>query len=189
MLYSPLTMKMKITYLLCLTLFIGLSSYAQELTKTSGLSISFKIKNLGATVDGFFKKGSAIVQWNEKEPTLSSIKGTADAGSITTGINLRDRHLKDKEEFFNSKVYSEVKMNAVKIEKDTKSSDSYMVTWDLTMKGITRRFKSTLKATSFNNGVELSTNFTVNRNDWGLGGKSISMGDAVTIQLKVTLSK
>lgn len=180
---------MKKNTLLFLALIISLSSYAQELTKTSGLSISFKIKNLGATVDGFFKKGSAIVKWNEKDPTLSSIKGTAEVASITTGINLRDRHLKDKEEFFNSKVHSEIKMNAVKIEKDTKSTDSYMVTWDLTMKGITRRFKSTLKATAINNGVDLSTNFTVNRNDWGIGGQSISMGDAVTIQLKVTLSK
>lgn len=164
------------------------SSAIAQSQNVSGYLISFKIKNLGATVNGLFKSGSIKINWNEKSPNLSSLEGSAEANSISTGNKLRDSHLKDKEEFFNASKYGQLKMKSVMIEK--KGGTDYEVTWDLTMKGITRRLKSNLKVTqNKNQSQQLTTEFSINRKEWNIGGNSLTMSDMVTIKLQATISK
>jgi polyisoprenoid-binding protein YceI len=150
-------------------------------------AITFKIKNAGIGVDGKFAKVNAVVFIDESDPTKSSFMGTADANTISTGIKLRDNHLKEKEEFFYTSNYPIVSMKSVKVLP--KSSGLYTVTWDLTMKGVTRRFTSDVSSTIIGTELQLNAQFKINRNDWKLGGNSMTMADIVTVKLMAVLTK
>jgi polyisoprenoid-binding protein YceI len=156
--------------------------------KVTSFSVTFKIKNFGATVDGSFKKGSAKINFNEASPNLSTFEGSVEANSISTGNKLRDGHLKDKEEFFNVVKYPTLTMKSVTVEKI--SEGNYQITWDITMKGITRRLKAPMSITAAaNNSKQFSSEFKINRNEWKVGGSSMTMGDAVTIKIQATTTK
>ncbi len=150
-------------------------------------TISFKIKNAGIKVDGSFKKATISIVVDDTKPENSSFMGIVDAKSISTGIKLRDTHLKEKEDFFNTEKFPSLTMKSVSVSQ--KKPDVYIVVWDLTMKGVARRFSSEVITKIVDNSLLLSTDFVINRNDWNVGGSSITMGDNVTVKLKSTLSK
>ena len=150
-------------------------------------SITFKIKNAGIGVNGSFEKSSLQVYVDDSNPNLSHFSGTVESQSIQTGIKLRDNHLRDKEEFFNVKKFPSIVMKSVGVQ--LKSKGIYTVKWALTIKGITRQFSTDVLSLLDGNLLKLSTSFTINRNEWGVGGNSLTMGDNVTIKLSTTLTK
>lgn len=151
------------------------------------ISVNFKIKNAGIGVDGKFSTVNAVVFLDETNLTKCSFIGTIETKSVSTGIKLRDTHIKEKEEFFDVAKYSSMSMKSVSVT--LKSEGVYLVTWDLTMKGITRRFSSEVKTVKQNENILVSTEFKINRNEWKIGGNSFTMGDIVTIKLNTTLAK
>lgn len=106
---------------------------------------------------------------------------------INTGINLRDTHLKEKSDFFDVDKYPTIIMKSINVSQKTKGV--YDVTWDLTIKDITRRFHSDVFAKVVNNLLILNTEVKINRNDWKVGGNSLTMNDIVTVKLSASLSK
>jgi polyisoprenoid-binding protein YceI len=176
----------RLSLLLSVIAFIYLPAQAQWKT-VKLISVSFKIKNAGIGVDGTFKKVNAQINIDEANPSKSSFVGSAEVGSISTGIKLRDSHLKEKPEFFNQAQFPSVVMKSVGVQ--LKSAGLYTVTWDLTIRGITRRFSSDVLTKVQGDQLSISTEFRINRNDWKLGGSSITMGDFVTVRLNSTLSK
>jgi polyisoprenoid-binding protein YceI len=124
---------------------------------------------------------------DENDPAKSSFFGTIEANSINTGLNLRDKHLKEKEEFFNTSKFPSLTMKSVTVVQ--KSPGIYTVTWDLTMKGVARRFNSEVTTKIEGGNLMVSTQFKINRNDWNLGGSSMTMGDAVTVKINSILTK
>jgi polyisoprenoid-binding protein YceI len=172
--------------LLVLFLSIGMTIQAQW-NKVKSTSVTFKIKNAGIGVDGKFVKMNTQITIDESNPSKSSFLGTIEANSINTGINLRDNHLKDKEEFFNTSKYPTMTMKSVNVVQ--KSAGIYTVTWDLTMKGVARRFSSEVITKIEGGNLIASTQFKINRNDWNLGGNSMTMGDAVTVKINSILTK
>ncbi|MEZ5046936.1 MAG: YceI family protein [Chitinophagaceae bacterium] len=147
-------------------------------------SVGFTLKNLGVKVNGNFSKIDAKIQFNPNDLEHSNFIGIIQASSINTGINLRDKHLTEKKEFFDVANFPTITMKSVNIEK--KDANTYEVTWNLTIKGITKRFKTTLTSKVQNKELLLSTNFKINRNDWNVGGKSMTMNDIVTITISTT---
>lgn len=155
--------------------------------KVKSTSISFKIKNAGISVDGNFKTATIKVNVDEANPAKSSFSGVVEAKSINTDNNLRDSHLRDKEEFFNVSKYPSLSMKSVSVTK--KSAGVYTVVWDMTIKGVTRRFSSDVLTKAEGDLLLISTEFKVNRRDWNVGENSMIMSDNVSIKLKSTLSK
>jgi polyisoprenoid-binding protein YceI len=158
---------------------------AQTPKIATSLSVSFGIKNLGVTVDGYFKKGSAKIFFDTTQLTSSTFEGIMEANSISTGIQLRDKHLKDKEEFFDVKKYSAVRMKSVKIERS--ETGVYRVTWELTMKDVTSKVVSLVYISYKEGQQQFKTKFAINRRDWHIGGKSLTMSDQVTIQINAVM--
>jgi polyisoprenoid-binding protein YceI len=166
--------------------FFSLHLVAQW-NKVTVNKIAFKIKNAGINVNGSFGKANIQINVDEKNPSNSTFLGVVEASSIKTGINLRDNHLKDKEEFFNIASYPTLTMKSTKVV--LKSAGVYTVTWILTMKNVARQFTSDVTTKESGNVLLLSTSFTINRNDWNIGGNSMTMGDQVTIQLNSSVTK
>jgi polyisoprenoid-binding protein YceI len=178
-------MNLKITILILITLF-SLNTNAQW-NKVKSTTIAFKIKNAGLNVNGSFGKANVQISIDEKNPTNSTFSGVVEVNSVKTGIKLRDTHLKEKEDFFNAAKFPTISMKSSKVA--VKSPGIYTVTWILTMKGVARQFTSDVTAKENGDVLLLSTSFTVNRNDWNVGGNSMTMGDNVTIKLNSSVSK
>ena len=173
-----------------LFLFIAIFHFGHSIAQWKNVkstTISFKIKNAGIKVDGSFKKATISIVVDDTKLENSTFMGVVDANSISTGIKLRDTHLKEKEDFFYTEKFPSLTMKSVSVTQ--KKPDVYTVVWDLTMKGSTRRFSSEVVTKIVDNTLLLSTEFVINRNDWNIGGNSFTMGDQVTVKIKSTLSK
>jgi polyisoprenoid-binding protein YceI len=164
--------------LLCANVVIAQS---KTLT-TKTLVIKFKIKNAGLTVNGNFKTGNAAVIFDEKNPIKSKFTGVVVAKSIFTDNNTRDKHLREKKEFFNTEKFPEIKMESVKV---IPNGASYNVQWNLTMKGITKSFTTPLTYVKKDGIYNFSTVFKINRRDWQVGEKSFIMSDNLDVDITV----
>jgi polyisoprenoid-binding protein YceI len=148
-------------------------------------SITFKIKNAGIWAKGSFSLASVKVNIDEANPTQSAFSGIVESKSIQTGIKLRDNHLRDKESFFDVGKYPTLSMKSVSVSIN--NPGVYTVKWSLTIKGITRRFSSEVQTLREGNELTIFTLFTINRNDWNIGGQSFTLGDFVSIKLSTSV--
>jgi polyisoprenoid-binding protein YceI len=177
---------MKKIILIFAVLLYGLQANAQW-KSVKNLQIDFKIKNAGIGVDGTFKTAKAIVYLDESNLSKSSFVGIVEVASISTGIKLRDTHLKEKEEYFQADKFPTINMKSVSIA--LKSAGVYAVVWELTMRGVTRKFTSDVTTVVKDNNLVLSTQVKLNRLDWKVGGKSFTMNDYVTLKLSASVLK
>ena len=101
-------------FLLALSVCCGaVSGWSQNFQPTDdGSSITFKIKNFGLTVDGYFSGLRGNIQFNPKDLPASKFEVSVSASSINTGIALRDKHLK-KEAYFNVETFSEIRFVSI----------------------------------------------------------------------------
>lgn len=149
--------------------------------------ISFNIKMLGINVVGNFKGLAASVKFDPASPESGSIAATVDAATIDTDNKLRNSHLREKEEFFDTTKYPKITMKSTKIEK---TANGYLGYFDLTIKNITRNIKLPFTFTNTDGKGMFKGSVVVNRRDWKVGGGTLGMSNDVTISLIVnTLTK
>src|SRR5688572_5434613 len=96
--------------------------------------LGFKIKHLMiSNVSGTFKNFSAEVETEATDFSTAEIRLTAQMASISTNNEQRDAHLRNAD-FFEVEKYPQLKFTSVKIDKV--DNDSYLLTGELTLKGI-----------------------------------------------------
>ncbi len=147
-------------------------------------SVAFKIKNAGIGVDGSFSKFETSIDFNESAGAPSSIKATIETATINTGIEARDKHLK-KEEFFDVEKYPKITFESTQILKT--ASGGLIAEGKLTIKNVTKDIKIPFTYTAATGVFE--GNVTLNRLDYSVGGKSMTMSDEVQVTVKVTTTK
>ena len=164
-------------------LFVSLSTatFAQN-WKPVTAGVSFKLKMLGATVEGKFKGFSGTMKFDPNNLATSSLNASVDASTLDTDNNLRNKHLKEKEEFFNVAKYPTVKMKTTKIEKD---GNNYVGYFDLTMKETTKSVKIPFTFRQEGNNATFQGSAVINRRDWSVGGGTWGMSDNVTFTIMV----
>ena len=164
-------------------LFVSLSTatFAQN-WKPVTAGVSFKLKMLGATVEGKFKGFSGTMKFDPNNLATSSLNASVDASTLDTDNNLRNKHLKEKEEFFNVAKYPTVKMKTTKIEKD---GNNYVGYFDLTMKETTKSVKIPFTFKQEGNNATFQGSAVINRRDWSVGGGTWGMSDNVTFTIMV----
>ncbi len=153
----------------------------------SGSSIKFKIKNLGISVTGSFTGLKGKIQFDPANLGTSSIEATVDAGTVNTGIDLRDDHLR-KEEYFNVKNYPQIRFVSSKITKSNKAGD-YLVTGNLRIRNVTKEISFPFTASPQSRGFLFKGEFKINRRDFKVGGNSFTLSDNLTVQLSVLAPK
>jgi polyisoprenoid-binding protein YceI len=95
----------------------------------------FTVKHMMVTtVRGQFDKFTSTLDWNDADPTKSTVTADIDATTIDTHQDGRDKHLKSAE-FFDVAKYPTITFKSTKVEK---SGDAYKVTGDLTIHGVTK---------------------------------------------------
>ena len=97
--------------------------------------VGFKVKHMGLIeVPGFFRDFTGAVVFDAKDITKSSVSFKAMMTSVDTGVAPRDKHLRTAD-FFEVDKYPEMTFTSTKVEKKGKG---WIVTGDLTMKGVTK---------------------------------------------------
>ena len=98
--------------------------------------IGFKVRHLGITnVNGFFADYEADVSMDGDDLSTLTATATVQIGSISTGIDRRDGHLKS-DDFFNAEKYPEMKF----VSKAVRNIDGseFELVGDLTIRDVTK---------------------------------------------------
>ena len=148
--------------------------------------VEFNIKGPFGTVHGEFKGLKATIQFDVKNPEAGSISASIDATTVSTGIGLRNHHLRTEEQYFNTDKYPTISFRSKKIEK---AGSGYAASGELTLKGITKPLRLPFTFTSNGNNGTFKGQFVIKREDFNLGKPGGSTGDDVTVTLDVPVSQ
>ncbi|MFA6958794.1 MAG: YceI family protein [Thermoanaerobaculia bacterium] len=160
--------------------------------------VSFKVRHLVANTPGRFTDYSANIAIEPKDLAKSTVEFTIQAASINTDNADRDKHLRT-EDFFFVDQYPTLGFKSEKIVK--KSADQFEVTGVLTMRGVSKRITVPVEFGGFtkdpwgNEKAGFSTDFTVNRKDFGINWNKtldqggVVLGEDVKISLSLELNK
>lgn len=129
----------------CILLFASLATgiFAQTQWKVDGghTDIRFTVTHmLISEVDGEFSEFTGTVSSPSEDFTGSEVAFTAQAASVDTDNERRDKHLKGAD-FFDAENFPEISFSG-KIEKE---GDKHYLVGDFTMKGVTKPIKFDVK--------------------------------------------
>jgi polyisoprenoid-binding protein YceI len=157
--------------------------HAQHWKLTQNTAISFVIDGpLGVDVSGTLMLKDYAIQFNQENLPFSSIYASADVQSINTGIEKRDNHLRG-EDYFAVVKYPEIVIRSVAFERLL--DGNYVMRAKLTMKSSTREIRIPFTFTHSGYEGKFVGAFEVNRLDYGVGEKSIMMGNTVKVRLEI----
>lgn len=163
-------------------------------------SIGFRVKHMGLVdVPGYFRDFTGTVNYDGKDATKSTVEFSAKTTSVDTGVAPRDKHLRTAD-FFDVEKYPEMTFKSTKVEKKGKN---WMVTGDLTMKGVTKQISFPFQVAGFlpddKGGMKIgvSAETTINRRDFGVNyGTNLPNGTAmlsdnitVILQIEANMKK
>jgi polyisoprenoid-binding protein YceI len=161
--------------------------------------IGFKVNhNTLIEVPGFFRDFTGAITYDNKDVRKSSVTFTAKVTSIDTGVQGRDNHLRTAD-FFDVATHPEFNFKSTKVEKKGKG---WLVTGDLTMKGITKSISfpfdipGFLPANERNGGrMGVTAETVINRRDFSVNydsklpnGKQV-VSDEVKVVLQIEAVK
>ncbi|MGB8930164.1 MAG: YceI family protein [Anaeromyxobacteraceae bacterium] len=162
---------------------------------TSHSAIHFWVRHLVISkVHGRFAKWTGRLDFDEQDPTRSSVDVRIEASSIDTQVADRDTHLKSAD-FLDAANHPELTFKSRRIEK---SGDAYRVTGDLTIRGTTREvvldaeFAGLAKDPWGNQRAGFAAKTALDRRDYGLtwnaavetGGVLVGEKVEITIELE-----
>jgi polyisoprenoid-binding protein YceI len=155
--------------------------------------IGFKVKHMGLIdVPGYFRDFTGEVKFDSQDVTRSTVTFKAMATSVDTGVAARDAHLR-RADFFEVEKYPEITFKSTKVEK---KGTGWMVTGDLTIKGVTKPVSIPFEIAGWlpaseRSGMKMGITgeTTINRRDFGVNwGSNLPSGvPAVSDEVKVVL--
>jgi polyisoprenoid-binding protein YceI len=123
------------------------------------------------TVRGTFADVSGTISLDEENPTASTGTFTVAVGSLSTGVEQRDGHLRSAD-FFDAENHPRATFTATSVA--AKGGNDYAVTGDLTIRGTTRPVTFHVELLGFYTGMNgarragFHATGTINREDFGL---------------------
>ena len=113
--------------------------------------------------------------------TKAKLEVTLDVAELTTDTAKLTAHLKSPD-FFDAKRFAEAKFVSRSIKA---APEGFVVTGDLTMHGVTHGLSFPAKIDVTNGGVTVSSQFDLNRHDWGISYGKGTVNDLVKMTLEV----
>jgi len=157
-------------------------------------TVGFSVPILGglSQVKGKFTDFAITLNNDEKDITKSSVSVVIKATSVDTGIEGRDRHLRNAD-FFDVEKYPEITFKSERIEKKGKQ---FIAHGPLTMHGVTKQIALPFTVTgTFKNpstsktSVGYSARMVLNRRDFGINysrqDNPTFVGDNITVEIEL----
>lgn len=174
---------------LIIALIILLPSLGMAQTKynVTGSSVTYVIKNLGINTSGSFGAlQSASIVFDKQHLDTSGIQATVDVRKVDSGIESRDEHIK-KPDFFDVEHYPTISIKSVSFK--SKGSNKFVGAFDLTIKSTTKRIDIPFTITEKGNETVFQGEFNIDRMEYGVGGKTLTLSKDVTITVNIQASK
>jgi polyisoprenoid-binding protein YceI len=176
--------KLILAAILC-SLGLGLSAYGGDSFKIDPVhsSVIFSAKHNGISdFYGAFKEVSGTVTFDSADPSKSSVELTIPVESVDTRNEKRDQHLKSPD-FFNAKQFPALTFKSSKVEA---SGDTYKISGDLTLHGVTKPITVSFKKGGESKGAKETrgggeARFTIKRSDYDMKFMVGPIGDDVNI--------
>lgn len=167
---------------LSLLLLAAIPAVSQPVWKVTKPAVTFTIKNAGMNVDGSFSGFTGTLAFDPARPETAKLTATVETATLNTGIGLRDSHLK-KEDYFNVAAHPRISLTSVSVEK--KGGNNYVGTFDLTLKGTTRRVTMPFTFTQTGNSGTFAGSFSINRQDYKVGKSNLFLSDNLIVSILV----
>ncbi|HXA15137.1 MAG TPA: YceI family protein [Opitutaceae bacterium] len=157
-------------------------------------SVNFSIRHFFSNVPGSFTKTDGVIVVDRDDLTKSTVEATIDIPSVNTNNEKRDTHLRS-DTFFDATKFPTAAFKSTSWVKT--GDDTYDVTGDLTIKGVTKSVVLHVKSLGFGPGMNgallsgWSATTTLNRNDFGITAFPKVLGDDadLTINVEADLQK
>jgi polyisoprenoid-binding protein YceI len=145
--------------------------------------VEFKIKNFGVVVDGAFTGLQGTIHFDPATPPTAAFHVTLEANTIDTGIGVRDNHLR-KKAYFDVSRYPLIRFVSTKVTASS-SHGEYILTGKLTIKETTREISFPFIYSRTESADLFKGQFRVNRLDFGVGDRSLTMADDLVVSLNI----
>jgi len=157
--------------------------------------VSFTVRHMMVSkVRGRFDKFEGTII-TTPDPLQSGVTATVDLGSVNTGNETRDNHIRS-EDFFHIEKHPTMTFRSTGIRPD---GGDFLLDGDLTLRGVTRPVTFRLEVNGFGpdpyggTRAGFSATTEINRNDWNVSfngpipgaGTSMVLSDKVTINLEI----
>jgi polyisoprenoid-binding protein YceI len=188
-------MKLQNKILALVALSSGLISVAPAAVETYVIdpvhsSVGFKVRHFLTKVPGSFTTFSGTITVDRDNLENSSVVAKIDVGSVTTGTEKRDNHLKSPD-FFDVAKFDSITFTSTSWKKT--GDATFDVTGDLTIHGVTKSVVLKVDLLGFGPGMmgaQLSgwdATTTIDRTDFGVDGPAM-LGKALGNEVAVTIS-
>lgn len=151
-----------------------------------GSKVTFKVENHvligGGTVTGTLENFTGNIVFNPNRIREASFDVSVRIGSISTGIGLRDRHLK-KNEYFNEPKYPVARIRSTEVVQSSKAG-VWLLRGQLTLKGVSRSIELPFTAKPQGKGWLFQGQLNLNRRDYNVGPDN-SIDDNVNVSISV----
>ncbi|MGX5817740.1 YceI family protein [Chitinophaga lutea] len=168
----------KVSSFLMMLLAVSISSFAQTAWKSDKAhsQLKFDITHLGvSTISGAFNDFEATITASKADFSDAKFELTAKTGSINTGIEMRDNHLKSPD-FFDAAANPALTFKSTSLQKS--GEGKYKLTGDLTLHGVTKPvtlelwYRGTIEnPMSKKPTAGFRATGTIKRSDFGIGPK------------------
>ena len=161
-------------------------------------SLGFSVSHLMVSkTTGVFNEYEGAITFDAKDLAASSAQVTIQMASIDTRSQKRDDHLRSAD-FFDATANPQITFKSKQIAS---SGEGYLITGDLTLKGVTKEIAIPVKITGpvvspFGATViGLAGQVTINRQDFGvswnkaLDNGGVMVGDNVDVQINIEAQK
>jgi polyisoprenoid-binding protein YceI len=157
--------------------------------------VSFTVRHMMVSkVRGRFDKFEGTIT-TAPDPLQSGVTATVDLGSVNTGNETRDNHIRS-EDFFHTEKHPTMTFRSTGIRPD---GSDFLLDGDLTLRGVTRPVTFRLEVNGFGpdpyggTRAGFSATTEINRNDWNVSyngpipgaGTGMVLSDKVTINLEI----
>ncbi|HEY4112277.1 YceI family protein [Puia sp.] len=166
-------------------LLLSGSAFAFITAQNWQIADSYNIAFSSDDAGGVFKGFKGAIAFDEQNPAASKFDVTIDVSTINTGNGLQNKHAKS-DEWFDVAKYPQIHFASKNVAK---SGNSYHVTGDLTLHGVTKSITFPFAFKKTPAGGLFEGSFTVNRNDYKLGKPGGDVGESIKIDLSVPVTK
>jgi polyisoprenoid-binding protein YceI len=158
--------------------------------------VSFVVRHMMVSkVRGRFDKFEGAIT-TAPDPLQSTVTATVDLGSVNTGNETRDNHIRS-EDFFHTEKHPTMTFRSTGLRQA--GHDEYFLDGDLTLRGVTRPVTFRLEVNGFGpdpyggTRAGFSATAEINRNEWNVSyngpipgaGTGMVLSDKATINLEI----
>ena len=148
--------------------------------------IGFQIVNAGIDVNGTFNGLESLISFSRKKLKKSWFTASVDAGTVDTGIRIRDKHLR-KSDFFDIERYPVITITSMEILEPELLE--FKASCMLDLKGKQESINIPFTFQEMDDYAIMQGDFKINRIDYQIGEESLILSDSVIINIWLRLKE